>query len=103
MRVMIYQAFTTAEYDQCKKWLTASQVEVLKGVWLTSNELQETVKKYLWSENSHEIQRVMECMKDGDDASIQNLMQTSTIFSGHVVDEEITQLMSDWEQELSHE
>jgi hypothetical protein len=98
-RVYVYQAFSTQNYDDCLKWLPANHIELLKTVWLSDTELQDTVKKYLWSENSHEIQRVMEAMKDGDDASMQKVMQESSLFSGHANDE-ISQLMNEWEKEL---
>jgi hypothetical protein len=98
VRVNIYQAFTTQDMESCKRWLSPVEIENLRSVWAKDTELQETVRKYLWSENSHEIQRVMECMKDGDDASIQNMMQNSTLFSGHV-DSEIQGLMKEWEAE----
>jgi hypothetical protein len=99
-RILIFQAFNSQEYEDCYKWLPATEVNALKNVWLTNKELQDTVSKYLWSVNTQEIQKVMTCMKDGDDASIQKIMKESTIFSAHANDEDITQLMKEWETEL---
>ena len=102
VRIHIYQAFTTQDFNECvtQKWLTPEEVMALKKVWEANTELQETVRKHLWSENSHEIQRVMECMKDGDAASIQKVMEESSIFSGHV-DDGIKKLMEEWGDEMS--
>ncbi len=100
-RIRIYQSFTSQEANECitRKWLTVEEVSALKKVWDASPELQETIRKFLWCENSHEIARVVECMKDGDDASIQKVMQESSLFAGHV-DNDIQDLMNEWSNEF---
>jgi hypothetical protein len=101
IELKICQSFNTDKTQECvdNQWVTVDELERMKVVWAADKELQENVKKFMWSKWSNDIQEMMATFNTGNTEDIEKMIHNNSMFRSGM-DTEMTDILNDLKTEM---